>query len=66
MQICDFKEAITIDEVKKKELFGIVLEVMKKIESVNYHRANLLNIVEEQLEARKTIDQASADRTTGA
>lgn len=66
MQICDFKEAIQIDEAKKEELFGVVLEVMKKIESVNYHRTNLLKIVEEQLEARKTIDQASSDRTTGA
>lgn len=66
IQICELKEAITIDKKQKDELLGIVLEVMKKLESVNYHRTNLLRIVEEQLEARRTIEQASSDRTTGA
>ena len=66
MQICEFKAAITIDEKKKEELLGVVLEVMKKLESVNYHRTNLQKIVEEQLAARKNISQASSDRTTGA
>jgi len=66
MQICEFKEAIIIDDKKKEELLGLVLEVMKKIESVNYHRVNLQKIVEAQLEQRKNIQQASSDRTTGA
>ena len=35
MQICEFKNAIMIDDKKKEELIGVVLEVMKKLESVN-------------------------------
>ena len=31
MQICEFKNAITIDDKKKEELLGVVLEVMKKL-----------------------------------
>ena len=66
MQICEFKNAITIDDKKKEELIGVVLEVMKKLESVNYHRSNLERIVEEKLAAMESVRQASYDRTTGA
>ncbi len=66
MQICEFKNALTIDDKKKEEVLGVVLEVMKKLESVNYHRGNLVRIVEEQLAARESVQQASFDRTTGA
>lgn len=66
MQICDFKNAIQIDEQQMKELLAIVLEVMKKLESVNYHRSNLVRVVAEQLEARGKLQESNADRSTGA
>jgi hypothetical protein len=66
MQICSFKEALTIDDAAKQELMGVVLEVMKKLDSVEYHRANLERIVHEQLEARRNVTKPSYDRTTGA
>lgn len=55
-----------INDEKKEEVLGVVLEVMKKLESVNYHRGNLMRIVEEQLAVRESIQQPSFDRTTGA
>lgn len=66
MQICEFKPAIQIDEQQMRELFAIVLEIMKKLESVNYHRTNLVRVVAEQLEAREKQQQLNADRSTGA
>lgn len=66
MQICDFKNAIQIDEQQMRELLAVVLEVMKKLESVNYHRSNLVRVVAEQLEARGKLEESNADRSTGA
>lgn len=66
MQICDFKNAIQIDEVHMKELLANVLEIMKKLESVNYHRSNLARVVAEQLEARGKRQELTADRSTAA
>lgn len=66
MQICDFKYAIQIDEQQMRELLAIVLEVMKKLDSVNYHRSNLVRVVAEQLEARGKLQESNADRSTGA
>lgn len=66
MQICEFKNAIQIDEQQMKELFAIVLEIMKKLESVNYHRTNLVRVVAEQLEIRGKQQESNVDRSTGA
>jgi hypothetical protein len=66
MQICELKIAIQIDERSMDELLGVVLEVMKKLETVNYHRKNLHRIVAEQLTVRKELKEGNADRSTGA
>ena len=66
MQICEFKEALIIDNAAKDQLFGVVLEVMKKLDSLEYHRANLERIVHEQMESRQSVTEPSYDRTTGA
>jgi hypothetical protein len=66
MQICDFKNAIQIEELQMQELLANVLEVMKKLESVNYHRTNLERVVAEQLEARRKRQDLTSDRSTGA
>lgn len=66
MQICEFKNAIQIEEQQMKDLLTNVLEIMKKLESVNYHRTNLVRVVAEQLEARGKRQELNADRSTGA
>lgn len=52
LQFCELKDAINIDESQKKKLLSSVLEVIKKLESVSYHRDNLNRIINKELSAR--------------
>ena len=69
MQLCDLKNVIQITEEQKGILFQRLVEVMKKLETVKYHRDNLLKRVAEQMEARRGTDHENncyeIDFTTG-
>lgn len=71
LQLCDLQFAITlgIGEEKTVILFNKVIEVMKKIESVKYHKDNLLRIVQEELGKRQNMSALNIcverDLTTG-
>lgn len=54
MQLCDFKDAIQIPEERKRQLFNWSMDVTRKLESVKYHRDNLLRILNEEFEKRST------------
>ena len=48
MPLYDFKEAIQIPEARKRDLFNWAIDVTRKLESVKYHRDNLLRILNEE------------------
>jgi len=52
LQLCDLKDAILIDERRKGDLFRCVVEIMRKLETVKYHRDNLLKRVSEEMRVR--------------
>lgn len=52
MVLCDFKDAIQISEARKHELFKWAIDVTRKLESVKYHRDNLLRILNEEFQKR--------------
>jgi len=70
LQVFAFKNAIVLDEPLKQALLDDVLEVIKKLNSVKYHRDNLIRIVREELDARNTSKEQSVittiDLSTGA
>jgi hypothetical protein len=71
LQWCHLKDAvkIVIGEERTNVLLQQVIEVMKKLESVKYHRDNLLRIIKEELEKRQVKQEGSncyhIDLTTG-
>lgn len=69
LQICNLQNAITIDDKSKEELLQVVLEVIKKIESVKYHKDNLNRIINDELsslkEAKKQGNAITVNRSTG-
>jgi len=67
MQHCDLRQAIILPENQKENLLRSILEVMKKLESVKYHRDNLLRILKEEIN-KTSIDHGVThiDLTTGA
>lgn len=69
MQICNFMNAIIIDDKSKEELLQIVVEVIKKIESVKYHKENLIRIINEELTQLKADNKQgnsiTVNRSTG-
>lgn len=52
MPLCDFKDAIQISEERKQQLLSWAIDVTRKLESVKYHRDNLLRILNEEFEKR--------------
>lgn len=67
MQHLDIRQAITLDDEPKGKLLECIVEVAKKLESVKYHRDNLLNILREE-STKATTDHGTihVDLTTGA
>ena len=49
LQLSHIKDAIRVDEGAKARLFQHAIEVARKLESVKYHRDNLLRICREEL-----------------
>lgn len=70
LQYCDLKDAINLEEKKKEEIGICVVETMKKLESVKYHKGNLLKIISDEKENQKTLTPkyncTHIDLTTGA
>jgi len=60
MQLCDFKDAIQISEEEKKQLFNWAIDVTRKLESVKYHRDNLLRILNEEFEKRSAETETTS------
>lgn len=52
MQLCDFKDAIQIPEDRKQALFSRAIDLIRKLESVKYHRDNLLRVITEEFQRR--------------
>lgn len=69
-QLFAFQWAIRLNEPTKHELIKLVLEVIKKLEAVKYHRDNLHHIVQAELQLRGASPEPSAvvvvDMSTGA
>jgi hypothetical protein len=69
-QLFSFRWAVRLDEATKQDLIKLVLEVIRKLESVKYHRDNLHRIVQSELQSRGASAEPSAvlvvDMSTGA
>jgi hypothetical protein len=52
LQLCDLKDAIQIPEERKHSLFTWAMDVTRKLESVKYHRDNLLRVLNEEFQKR--------------
>lgn len=70
LQLCDFKDAIRIGDKERQELFRCAMEISRKLETVKYHRDNLIHILDDEIQKRHASMEESnvtvVDLTTGA
>jgi hypothetical protein len=70
LQLCDFKDVIRLGEKERQELFRCAMEIMRKLETVKYHRDNLIHILDDEIQKRHASMEESnvavVDLTTGA
>jgi hypothetical protein len=59
MQLCDFKDAIQMPDDRKEALFQWAIDLIRKLETVKYHRDNLLRVVSDQFERGSDPDRAN-------
>jgi hypothetical protein len=48
-QYCELKDALCVEEAKRRELAALVVDVARKLETAKYHRDNLLRLVSEAM-----------------
>ena len=70
MQLTDLKDAIQLPDARKQALLTWAIDLTRKLESVKYHRDNLIRIVNENFEklSEKTHSPTAAfvEVNTGA
>jgi hypothetical protein len=71
MQLCDLMPCVQLEEERKSELFTTVIEVMKKLEALKYHKVNCVRIISEELGRRNNSKEhdnraVQIDLTSGA
>jgi hypothetical protein len=70
LQLCDLKDAINVPEKNKEALYRWAIDLTRKLESVRYHRDNLLRVLDDEFKKRATETEptnvALIDLTTGA